>query len=73
MNDRFNNTEEIGIYESHRIITQDFGWIFPEKTKRDIGFDAEAETKLDGFIIQIQIKTGLGNFKILKKNTLRLS
>ncbi len=67
MNDRFNNTEEIGINEAHRIITQDFGWIFREKTKRDIGFDAEAETKLDGFIIQIQIKTGLGNFKILKK------
>lgn len=68
MDDRFNNIEELGINAAHRIITQDFGWIFREKTKRDIGFDAEAETKLDGFIIQIQIKTGLGNFKILKNN-----
>jgi hypothetical protein len=68
MNITFNNTEEIGINVIHKIITQDYGWIFREKTKRDIGIDAEIETKAEGLIIQVQIKTGAGNFKILKSN-----
>ncbi|NLE04817.1 MAG: DUF4365 domain-containing protein, partial [Crenarchaeota archaeon] len=42
-----------------------FGWIFREKTKRDVGIDAEIETK-DGIIIQAQIKTGKSYFKVLK-------
>jgi hypothetical protein len=66
MNDAYNNIEELGIDATKKIITQDYKWIFREKTKRDIGIDAEAETKLEGLLIQIQIKTGLGNFKVLK-------
>lgn len=73
MNDTFENTEEIGIDAAKKIITQEFGWIFREKNKRDKGIDAEAETKLEGLLIQIQIKTGIGNFRILKRQNAGLT
>ena len=62
MTDRFDNTEEFGLNEARRVVTEEFGWVFRDKNKRDFGIDAEIETKADGLIIQVQIKTGRSNF-----------
>lgn len=65
MADEFNNTEQIGINAVQIIVTEKFRWIFREKTKKDIGIDAELETP-NGLLIQVQIKTGVSHFKSLK-------
>lgn len=56
----FDNTEEKGI-DATKAILIDFGWIFREITKRDIGLDAFVETP-DGYFIFLQIKTGASHF-----------
>lgn len=66
MSSSFNNTEEIGINATRRILTEEFGWIVREKNKRDVGVDAEAEVRDEGLLIQIQIKTRQSHFSVLK-------
>ncbi len=61
----FDNTEELGIDETKRI-TNSFGWIFREITKRDVGLDAFVETP-EGYFIYFQIKTGPSHFYPIKE------
>jgi hypothetical protein len=60
------NTEQLGINAAQTILTEEFGWIFRERSKADIGIDAEAEVEHEGVLIQIQIKTGQSHFSVLK-------
>ncbi len=60
MNDHFDNTEEYGI-DALKAVIRDFGWLFREITKRDVGLDAWAETPR-GDTIFFQVKTGESHF-----------
>lgn len=68
---RYDNTERLGVIETDRIITKEFGWIFREQPIVDVGLDAfieqSEEGNPNGKFVAVQIKTGKGNFNISEK------
>jgi len=71
MNNRYSNTERLGVNETAQIVTKYIGWIFREQPIVDVGLDAILEQAEEGNptgkFIAIQIKSGASNFHISDK------